>query len=386
MTLAPDNGETMWRDQGAGPRAQPRWEFIRIGAVVVLIGLTIGWFNLVPRFERSGDELLRNGRFERALEGWTVQGPADAVSVADGTVTLALDVPGRSIWMSQTLTPGPEQRALGLSVEVATEGVAAGPKPWQRAQVSLRGRILQGKPRWNGHISPVMISGDHPWRRYYGAFVLPAGVDEVVVRMALAKSTGVMRIRNVSVFPVRRAPAFRIGADALLAAWVMAAALFLLPLVRGVRSPGARILVALVAITILVATLIPASLKDEIFRPVKEALKVVLNLLPALTPEIHRVLTVSIENLDAYGHALLFFVAALAVRFFRPDDRGIVQYGYLLLFAAISETLQYFTQSRTPSFGDLSSDVAGITLAFLLHWLVAGRSAKRRRGAATPRS
>jgi VanZ family protein len=386
VTIGPDSGQTTWRDQGAGTRTQPRWEFIRIGAVVVLIGLTIGWFNLVPRFERSGDELLRNGRFEHALEGWTVQGPADAVSVADGTVTLALDAPGLSVGMSQTLTPGTEQRALGLSVEVATEGVTAGPKPWQRARVSLLGRSVQGKPRWNGQISPVMVSGDHSWRRYSGTFVLPAGVGEVVVRMALANASGVMRVRDVSVFPVRRAPAFRIGTYALLAAWVAAAALFLLPLVRGVRSPVARILVALVVIAILFATLIPASLKDGIFRPMKEALKVALNLVPALAPEIHRVLAVSIEHLDAYGHTMLFFVAALAVRFFRPDDRGIVQYGYLLLFAAISETLQYFTPSRTPSFGDLSSDVAGITLAFLLHWLVAGRSGKRRRGAATPRS
>ena len=384
MTLGSNGGETTERDEAPETRALSRPALVRVGIIALLLGLTIGWFNLFPRYERSGDELLRNGRFDHGLEGWTVQGPADAISVADGTVTLALDDSRRSARMSQVLTAGPEQRTLGLSVEVATEGVKAGPKAWQLARVYLVGRTSEGNPHWKGHISPVRVSGDNPWHRYSGTLVLPEGVREAVVKLALARATGVMRIRDVSVFPVREVAAFRYGTLALLGGWVIAGALVALPLVRSVRSRTARILIALIVLAILIGTLIPRSLQDQIFRPAKEAFKAALALLPALPSEIDRMLAISIGHLDAYGHAFLFFAIAMVFRVFRPDGRSIAQYGHLLLFAAVSETLQYFAPTRQPGFHDWLSDVAGITLAFLLYAIVIGRFRKRQLRASSP--
>jgi VanZ family protein len=95
-------------------------------------------------------------------------------------------------------------------------------------------------------------------------------------------------------------------------------------------------------------------------------------------------LGISIVHLDAYGHAFLFFAIAMVFRIFQPDGRSIAQYGHLLLFAAVSETLQYFAPTRQPGLYDWLSDVAGITLAFLLYASVIGRFRKPRLRASPP--
>ncbi len=372
MSLGPDPGETAWRGEDTRTRALSRPALVRIGVVALLLGLTVGWFNLFPRYERSGDELLRNGQFDRQLEEWSVHGPADAISVTSGSAILENRNPKRSVRISQAFPLRPEYRILGLEVDVSTEGLESGAGTWLKARVGAKvhlvGRSPEGKLLWYPHLQAAQLTGDSAWLRYTGALVPPKEASEAVVTAALVRATGVMRVRNLSVFPVRELAAFRIGAYILLAGWVVTA-LFIAPTVfRGLRSTTARAVIAVVPLAILVGALIPYPLKRAIIGSMENGLRAGQSLLPALPLPIDQSLKETFSHLDGLAHGLSFFAVALFVRVFRSDGQAVVQFGLLLLFAAVTETLQYFTLSRSPSFSDWLWDVGGISLAFLLSW------------------
>jgi hypothetical protein len=290
---------------------------------------------------------------------------------------LAVVDPERAARLSQVLVLGPEQRTLGLTVEVSSEGVVPGDLSWQTAIVYLIGRNPAGK-FLRPHLEAAVLSGDNPWKKYSGTLILPKQATDAVFVAALSRATGVLRIRNVRIFPVQEAMAFRIGFYALLAAWAIAA-LFIVPAVgRGLRSTAARALTGLAALAILVAVLIPYSLKSDIFRPLEDEMRTGQSLLPALPPDVDRFLGLAINQTEKFAHSVFFFAAAMIVRVFQREGRVGVQFGLLLLFAGVTEALQYFTPTRTPSVHDWLWDAGGISLAFLLSWCF-GISRMRRR-------
>ena len=126
MSTAPDGEATTRHGVAPGACALSRLDRIRIGIVVVLLGMTIAWFNLFPRYQQSGEDLQHNGRFERGLEDWSVRGPAGAVSVDAGSARLELANPDRTARLSQVLVLGPEQRTLGMTFEASSRGVVPG--------------------------------------------------------------------------------------------------------------------------------------------------------------------------------------------------------------------------------------------------------------------
>ena len=65
-------------------------------------------------------------------------------------------------------------------------------------------------------------------------------------------------------------------------------------------------------------------------------------------------------------HFAVFFVLAVTVRFAFPTTPIAVQMAHLILFAAVTEVLQYFAIGRGPGVDDWLTDVAGIALAFAL--------------------
>ena len=339
-------------------------------AVVFLLLLTAGLFELAPRYEITGPELLRNGGFEDGLEEWTVHGAKGAATAASGVVVLESDDPSRSVGIRQILPAVPGQEILLLAAEVSTQNVRQGTKSWYAARVYLVGRTAEGKSLVSiPHVLVTQI-GDNSWRRYSAAFPVAGNVKEVVVGAQLIRTTGVMRLRDLRLVPVRERAAFRGAGYALLAAWAVALAWIGGSLLHDIGSALFRGLVAVVTLAITAGVLMPGPVKQELLTSAWSAYE---RLGPALAERLSEIAGLEWGGAEYLGfnisqitHFALFFVLAALARFAWPADRRAFQFLCLLLFAAVTEALQYFVAGRQPTVQDWSFDAGGIFLAFAL--------------------
>jgi len=171
-------------------------------------------------------------------------------------------------------------------------------------------------------------------------------------------------VRNLTLVPVRERAAFRMAALALLSAWAIAFAWISFTFLKSLESTHARNSVALIAITITVGVLIPDTMRDGVLTSIwigYERLRPLSSIiLPEIDGEEMRVI------FSQLGHFILFFVFAALIRITQTAGRRTFQVLGLLLFAAVTEALQYFAHGRQPEFDNWLSDGAGILLAFAL--------------------
>lgn len=356
---------------GTEQRREPfRWPAARVLAALSLLLMTVGLFELAPRYEAAGPALLRNGGFEDGLEEWTVRGAKGAATAASGVAVLENDDPSRSVGIRQMLPAAPGQKTLLLEAEVSTEEVRQGAKSWHAARVYLVGRTAEGKYLWSTSLTLTKLAGDNAWRRYSAAFPVAENVKEVVVGAQLARATGVMRLRDLRLVPVRESAAFRVAAYVLLAAWAGALAWIGGSLLRDIGSALVRGLVAVVTLAITAGALISGPMKQELLTSAWGAYERLRGALAVRLPEIAGLEWGGPEylgvNSSQIAHFALFFVLAALVRFAWPADRRAFQFLCLLLFAAVTEALQYYVAGRQPTVQDWSFDAGGILLAFAL--------------------
>lgn len=340
--------------------------------VVVLLLATISLFKGVQRFQSAGPELLRNNSFEKGFKGWTRHGVEGAINLATGVVTLVNHDNSRSVGIRQTRDLLPEQEYLMMSADISTKNVEPGTKPWHSALIYLVGRNVEGKFFWKTQTQLANISGSNNWKQYSDVFIVAENVSEVVVNAQLVRATGVMRVRNLSLLPATERVDFRVVAYGLLLIWCMVFLWIGIPVFQGAGLNLATGFLSLIVLAILVAVLTPNSVKQE-FLDSAPMVYAKLSLTQFVDVQWIRELGWNKREyldyaLEIISHFTLFFVVTIAVRFTWPLRDSTSQLVYLLLFAAVTETLQFYAAGRKPSLDDWLVDVSGILLAFALLW------------------
>ncbi len=362
--------------------AVQKWKIFRRPQVCMLAALslllmTVALFELAPRYDIAGPRLLNNGDFEGGLKGWTAQGVKGAVTADNGVAVLNNHDPSRSVNILQTLAAVPGQEHL-LTAEAATKGVRQGAKSWHAARVFLVGRTAEGKSLYSTRHVLVKLTGDNPWRRYSYAFTVTNNVKEVAIGAQLILATGVLKLRNMRLVPVRERAAFRATADALLVIWAVVFAWIGVSFLRGAEISFVRGSTAVVTLVIIAGVMIPGPVKNEVLTMMWSAYGELQSALAEGFPGFEKLEWGEPEFLGVdtgqAGHFTMFFVLSLLVRFVRTTDQRGFQFLSLLLFAAITEALQYFVPSRQPEVGDLLFDTGGILVAFILLRLFSARS------------
>lgn len=343
---------------------------VMTSAVVLLLLMTVGLFELAPRYEPTGPALLRNGGFKEGLKEWTVHGAKGTATVSSGVVVLESRDPSRSVGIRQELPAIPGQQTLMLEVEASTEGVRQGAKSWHDARIYIVGRTAEGKSLWETHRIATHLIGDNAWRRYSGAFPVTENVKEVMVAAQLSRTTGIMKLRNLRLYPVKERATFRVAVYVLLAAWAVTLAGIGGYLLCDIGSTPVRGLVAVVTLGIVAGALIPGPLKQELLTSVWREYEHLLQAMAGYSPEISGLNWSGPEylylNTSQIAHFALFFALAGLVYFaWRAGGRAF-QLLSLLLFGAVTEALQYFVSGRQATVQDWLFDAGGILLAFAL--------------------
>jgi VanZ family protein len=328
---------------------------IMIGVVpiVLLVVFTIGLFEIAPRYEITGSDLLANGDFKEGLSGWQAVDIEDAVEVFSGSAILRNRDSTQAVFIKQTVPVSSGIDVLKLNVSLMTNRILQGSKNWHLARVYMIGITEQGNAIWKTQRVVVKLSGNNSWSNYSGEIPIQEGVSAVVVGVQIAFSTGDILVRRLELYPVQELLGFQWARYILIGAWTVFIILSARMIVFSMQSLVSRGATIIMALTILAGTLISGSVKEVLakFLPLSllgEAGEFGLN-----------------PHEDLYGqlsqqvHFIEFLALALLLGMIWSSKDRIYLIMGLMLFAMLTESLQFFTISRQPSIEDWLLDVGG---------------------------
>jgi hypothetical protein len=170
------------------------------------------------RFERTGPALgLRIGG---DFHGWKVLA-ADRIAINGTTWTLQAPA-GREVASAEGPLPGATTtRHLHVGLAAAWENVTRRDgRSWWSARVSLGGQLSDGSYAWPQDGDLINARGSRGWHRVECVYDLPPDLGEPRLFINQLAATGILRVRQLTVTPVRQRPWVPAATAGLLAAWL----------------------------------------------------------------------------------------------------------------------------------------------------------------------
>jgi len=344
-------------------------KLLKIIALPFLLILIVLQFNFMPRYQFLGGDLLGNGPFVHGLKNWKVNRGAGEILTERGTATFVNGAPKETVMLTRAFQVPSQGEWVLVRAEILVDGVRGGLRSFEKARLYLVGRNPEGKYMWKQSHNVSLIDGTTDWEWQTKAILLKDDMVDLVLGLGLYKATGVMQVRNLSVHAVSELSSFWILSKLLLAVLLFVLIWHAVTLFKncgfGKTMPGIWIFSGL----IMAGVLLPGETKRQIhdfFSGKGLFLSTSLANIDAWPLTIWQDIIPSIHtSFDKLGHLLLFFLITITVmRSFSSIRREILIY-YLLIFAATTETLQFFALDRHPSFFDIGVDSTGILLGFI---------------------
>ncbi|HNX96668.1 MAG TPA: VanZ family protein [Candidatus Aminicenantes bacterium] len=347
--------------------------------------LAIGLFFLTSKpYRIVGDDLI---------------GAANSGRGESAEITLTAGVSGGRKW-SRELPALDRLVPLWLLVRVRaqTQSLRRGNRNWKMGRADFAFLDPTGQAIRQADHVVMAAEGSMNWRRYWLFFPIPPQAASGVLTLENAGAAGMVRFAGIEAFPAVRKASFTRWRFFLLGLWLTTFLVYL-RFLRPWRRPLGWLLLSLIAV-ILIGAVIPESkldlwLEGDV-RP---------TLAGGVTTDVFQTFGSGWggtgrfplpDTVKDWGHFLLFFLLALLSchaygRSPEPGTgrrspapfsrRGLVAvFLTLLLFAAATETVQFFVASRHVSLSDWGIDALGITLALLVWWgclEVCGRGSSR---------
>ena len=363
------------------------WEKVglRVPAVLLLIASLLFW-GRYDRYARVGEPLLESPALADAAFARGASVAADdrfvlVVKEGDKASVVSFDVEG--------LKGGDLVRVRG---RIRTDEVVTGKFEWNCARLILIQRDANKK--WIPVSHGVgMESGTRPWSACEEVFEVDGRAATVQLSMRNGGVSGTVEFDRILVEKVRLRCSYAGWVVFFAVAWIFMAVVYF----RRCRLDRRRlrVLILLNALVIVIGTLMPERGLEEIAEQADTVAVRVLTAVEKKAPEKGAPVSVSEEKgsgkrsseekqvdefnkrvggVHGVGHFLLFASLCYLVYLSAALERQHRIY-YLkvmldiLLFAAITESLQYLTMDRTPGWSDFRTDVFGMVLAFLMFLL-----------------
>jgi VanZ family protein len=352
---------------------------LRFPALLLLVA-TVSFWSLYERYEPVGPVLLDSP----PLEATTIT--RGKVSENKGTFILA--VSGESGTQARVDFPLPpvvmEHERLRVSGRIKLEGVLVGKHPWNCARLLVAQYDASNK--WiPGHHFLIAEKGTREWAGYDDVFVLHPDAARVAVVLQQSGRAGIAQFKQIQAQPVRLRTSFAWWRGLFGIAWLAVALLYFTRC--RLHSRRLRILILLNVLAILAGTLMPEewilsgmdkaelAVRELRPRPAERVSQPLAEQVPppkadVLKRQMDWVSEVEVEPHVA-GHFFLFatlcFLVYLSAALERQHPVYFVKVGFdVLLFAAITESLQLLTLDRTAGLADLRTDLYGMGLALAL--------------------
>jgi len=343
----------------------------RLIVLGLLMAGTILFFHLFERYEISSPELLVDPQFSEGLSHWELSGRGAATTLGD-TVLLRVDKAGAGVAVRQYLPDPNHYPLLHLAAELKSEDIRPGVRFWQKGSLALVSLDENQRMLPVPHLV-AQLSGTQSWRSYQAVFRVPADVHALRVGVQLIGATGTLVVKHLSLHAVRERAAFAYYQYLGVALWAMALIWLALPWFSQLRWDGPHLAIFLMVLAIAMGALLPANLKIVLELVIVTTFD---QFIPGIDHAAEPVAELDSAPVGGFGHVLFFVLLAMAVRWAYPRQRRRVLIFILLLFAAITEVLQFFAVGRTPSVNDFAIDGMGALVGLGLFEL--GRVVRRK--------
>jgi hypothetical protein len=354
---------------------------LRLPALVLLTATVLFW-SRYDRYEAAGPILLESP----VLAGGTnIRGD---VAESNGRFSLHVPTNGTPARIDFPIPAALEYDSVRVRSSIKVDGVVVGKHPWSCARLL----VIQydANNRWiPGHHGLVAEEGSRSWAKHEDEFEIFPNAARVAVVLQQAGTEGTAQFEQIEAQPVRVRASFvwwRIG---FAASWVLMAILYFSRC--RLHRRRLKVLIFMNAVAILAGTLMPgdwitagaerAQTAIRELRPSRpEPVKIVSpGEKPAPGPTSHQkqmdwFMEMEVESHQA-GHFVLFaalcFLVYLSAALERQHPSYFFKVGLdVLLFAAITESLQFLTLDRSAGVGDLRIDLYGMAAALLLFLMV----------------
>ena len=337
---------------------------VKLSSLVVLLFAIAIQFNFMPRYRTSGGELLKNRNFENGLAQWKVIGGGGDVTIAGGIATIVNKDTKSSTVLTQFLPVPPAKGSILVQADIRVMGVIGGPLSYQRARIYLAGRDRNGKYLWRKRHSVTLLEGTETWKPYSVAIPVAGEATGLILGVGMTRASGVMEVRNLSLLSASERPSFRILSFTLLALLGGVVVWISIPVFRSMTASPVRAASGAIGALILAAVVMPGSIKRQIidaFGLAGRAATVFSTWLAGKSAAFGWGLYPYLQLPPSkIGHFLFFALIAGVSRVAWPYAGGGALSIYFLIFAATTETLQFYAVDRTPSLRDVAIDMAGI--------------------------
>ena len=352
---------------------------------LLLLAVSLLFWSWYDRYEPVGPLLLESPALSDAF---MVQGDC---SETNGIISLYVPAGGKSAQARFRLSFAPDYECIRITGRIRTENVVRGKNGWSCARLLMIQRDAKGK--WvHSHHALYAEAGTTDWVDQVNEFeVEPEAAAFEIVLQQIGKS-GRADYSEITAQAVRVRPSFTWFRLLFSGIWVLMGLLYFKRCRLDRRK--LRILIILNTMAILCGTLMPGKWIAEASVLLKQQVTKTIDHAPAVesvptsvkskkgcgsSVNIKRIEQFKslVDNAHKAGHFLLFGSLCFLVYCSAWLEKQHPVY-YLkvaldiLLFAAISESLQYLTNDRIPGWFDWRTDLYGMLLAFILFLLVRG--------------
>jgi hypothetical protein len=347
---------------------------------LLLMAVTLLFWGLYERYEAAGPILLQEPSMADAtrLRGECAE--------TNSHFTLRVLPGGKPASINFRLTDAVDYGRIRVQGRMKLDGVVVGKNPWRCARLLLVQYDFHDK--WiPGHHGVVAEQGTLGWDAYEDVFELDAHAAHVDLVIQQTGREGSAEFDRLVAEPVRLRSSFHWWRIIFAVAWISMAVLYF----RRCRlhRRKLRVLILLNAVAIILGTMMPERwIEDSARHAQKEVTRAIekphrsSETAPAGQParssdavEIIEQFSEKVGGLHVIGHFALFaslcFLIYLSAALEHQPRTYFFKVAFdVLLFAGITESLQYVTLDRNPGINDWFIDLYGMAAAFVCFLIV----------------
>lgn len=353
---------------------------IRIPAFVLLLSTVLFW-TLYDRYEAAGPMLLESPVLADATRSF------GEVSESGGRFTLIVPESGTRAEVRFRLPTAIDYSSIRVRARIRMKGVVIGKNKWRHARLVFV--QYDSTPKWMSGTHGLMgTDGTEGWATYERVFEMFPGATYAEVALQQMGTSGLVEFEQIEAQPVRMRASFIWWRVLFSGAW-MVSAIYYFPRCR-LHQRRLKGLILLNVLVILCGAMMPSNWIQEGSEWTKKIWVEWMEPAPEKTAvkgggksevkwdqdsqQMAR-FNERIGGVHGGGHFVLFaslcFLVYCSAALERQHPSYFLKVGFdVLLFAVITESLQFLTIDRTAGMSDLRIDLYGMGTAFLLFLMV----------------
>ncbi len=337
---------------------------------ILLLAATLFFWTLYDRYEPVAPALLDAPALADADR------TRGACTETNGVFALTVPASGKTARINFSIPGAETHPCLRVRGRIKTDGVGRGKYPWSQARLLLL-QYDQNNKWIPGTHNVIARDGTVDWESNEVVFEILPETARVEISLQQIGTSGTAWFDGIAVQPVRTRASFGWWRIAFAGLWIFMAALYF-PRCR-LNKRKLRILILLNALAILAGALMPGKWIEDSSNQFRQTIaKTAKEPSPAKTPE-HDVKRIDrfndvVGGTHRIGHFGLFASLCFLVYCSAALERQHRSYYFkvvfdMLLFAAVTEALQFLTLDRSAGLRDMLTDAAGMTTGLLLFLL-----------------